>query len=128
MNYWTKVLKRLVLFLLLIIGMFFAFKLAVFYMPFLIAFIISLLVEPIIKFVAKHSKFTRKTSAIIVLVIVSIVLVGLLTWGIISIISESSNLLQGLNGSIEKLYAKFQELTKSIDFFSPLLYNLDTNV
>lgn len=116
MNYWTKVLKRLVLFLVLIIGMFFAFKLAVFYMPFLIAFIISLLVEPIIKFVAKHSKFTRKTSAIIVLVIVSIVLVGLLTWGIISIISESSNLLQGLNGSIEKLYAKFQELTKSIDF------------
>lgn len=116
MNYWTKVLKRLVLFLVLIIGMFFAFKLAVFYMPFLIAFIISLLVEPIIKFVAKHSKFTRKTSAIIVLVIVSIVIVGLLTWGIISIISESSNLLQGLNGSIEKLYAKFQELTKSIDF------------
>lgn len=116
MNYWTKVLKRLVLFLVLIIGMFFAFKLAVFYMPFLIAFIISLLVEPIIKFVAKHSKFTRKTSAIIVLVIVSIAIVGLLTWGIISIISESSNLLQGLNGSIEKLYAKFQELTKSIDF------------
>lgn len=116
MNYWTKVLKRIALFLILIISMFLAFKLAVFYMPFLIAFTISLLVEPLIKFVAKHSKFTRKTSAIFVLIVVSVLITGLLTWGIISIISESANLLQGLNGSIEKLYRKFQELTSNIDF------------
>lgn len=116
MNYWTKVFKRLALFFLLIIGMYFAFKLAVFYMPFLIAFIISLLVEPMIKVVAKHSKMTRKTSAILVLTIVSILIIGLLAWGIMSIISESSNLLQSLNGYIEKLYTKSQEIIASIDF------------
>lgn len=116
MNYWTKVLKRLLLLFLLIVGMYFTFKLAVFYIPFLIAFIISLLVEPMIKFVAKHSKMTRKTSAIIVLVIVSIFIIGLLTWGIMSIISESSNLLRSLNGYIEKLYMKFQEVIDGMDF------------
>ncbi len=116
MNYWTKVFKRLILLFLLIIGIYFAFKLAAFYMPFLIAFIISLLVEPIIKFVVKHTKITRKTSAIIVLITVSILIISLLAWGIMSIISESSNLLQSLNGYIEKLYNKFQEIIASIDF------------
>ena len=54
MGYWTKVSKRIIILALTIIGIFFAFKLAVFYMPFLIAFIISLLIEPIIKFVNKN--------------------------------------------------------------------------
>ena len=42
MNYWTKVGKRLLAFILTIIGILLGLKLAVFYMPFLIAFIIKL--------------------------------------------------------------------------------------
>ena len=49
MNYWTKVLRKIVIFLLSIIGVFLAFKLAVFYMPFLVAFILSFIIEPIIR-------------------------------------------------------------------------------
>ena len=38
MNYWRKVIKRIFIFFLTIIGVWLGFKLSVFYMPFLIAF------------------------------------------------------------------------------------------
>ena len=41
MNYWGKVFKNIIIVLLTIVGIYLAFKLAVFYMPFLIAFILS---------------------------------------------------------------------------------------
>ena len=78
MGYWTKVGKRLLVLTFSIIGIYLAFKLAVFFMPFLIAFIISLMVEPIIRFTMKRTKLTRKTSAIIVLIIVFSIIIGLL--------------------------------------------------
>ena len=115
-GYWTKVLKRILAFALAILGIYLSFTLAIFYIPFLIAFVISLLVEPMIKYVAKKTKLSRKTSAIIVLSVVSVVIVALLVVGIISIISESSNLLQGLNGYIDKIYNKVQEIISSINF------------
>ena len=116
MSYWTKVLKRLAVFVFTCIGIFLSFKLAVFYIPFLIAFIISLLVEPAIKFLNKKTDLQRKTCAIIVLIIVAIILILIITFAIIAIISESSNLLQGLNGYIEKIYNRAQEIVNSFDF------------
>lgn len=116
MGYWTKVGKRLLVLTLSIIGIFLAFKLAVFYMPFLIAFIISLMVEPIIRFTVKKTKLTRKTSAIIVLIVVFSIIIGLLIWGITALISESYNLLQGLNTYIENAYMQVQNLINDIDF------------
>ena len=43
MNYWTKVLKKILIFVLTLMVIFVVFKLAVFYMPFLVAFVISLM-------------------------------------------------------------------------------------
>ena len=97
MGYWTKVLKRLFWLALTIASIYLSFRLAIFYMPFLIAFIISLIIEPMIKFLAKKTKLNRKTSAIIVLIAVFAITIGLLIIGITTLISESSNLLQGLN-------------------------------
>lgn len=115
MGYWTKVGRRILILLLTIIGIYLAFKLAVFYMPFLVAFIISLLIEPIIKFVSKRTRLTRKTSAIIVLIVVSAILIGLLAWGITNLISEVSNLLQGLNQYIESAYKQVENIITNID-------------
>ena len=116
MGYWTKVSKRIIVLILTIIGIYLAFKLAIFYIPFLIAFIISLLIEPLIKFVNKKTKLTRKTSAIIVLVIVSAILISLIIWGITAIVSEATNLLQGLNSYIETAYNQVQNIISNIDF------------
>ena len=116
MTYWTKVLRKIVIFLLSIIGIFLAFKLAVFYMPFLVAFILSFIIEPIIRFCMKHFKWKRRTSAIIVFIFVLSVIVGLLSWGIISLISESSNLLNSLNSYVEKISNQFENIISGFDF------------
>lgn len=116
MGYWSKVFKRIVILALTIIGILLAFKLAIFYMPFLIAFIISLLIEPLIKFINRKTSLSRKTSAVIVLVVVSGILIGLLAWGISAIISEATNLLQGLNTYIESAYDTVQNVISGIDF------------
>lgn len=104
MNYWIKVLKRLILFIISIAVIFLGLKLAIFYIPFLIGFIISLLIEPIIRFITKKTSFTRKTSSIIVLIIFFIILLSLIAFGIITLITESYNLLQNSNIYIEKVY------------------------
>ena len=64
-NYYKKVTKRLLAFLLTLIAVYIVFKLSIFYIPFLIALIISLLIEPLIRKVMKITNFTRKVSAII---------------------------------------------------------------
>lgn len=104
LGYWKKVFKRISTLAITIIGIYLSFKLAVFYMPFLIAFIISLLVEPIIRKLHSKTELTRKSSAIIVLIIVFIFIVGLLIWGIANIINEGSNLLSSLNLYIDDIY------------------------
>ncbi len=103
-GYVKAVTKRILTLILSLIGIYLAFKMAVFYMPFLIAFIISTMVEPIIKKLAKNTNFTRKTCAIIVLVLVFAIIVGLLTWGIWILIDEGANVLKMLNEYISKIY------------------------
>lgn len=116
MNYWSKVFRKIVILLFSIIGIYLAFKLAVFYMPFLVAFLLSLLIEPIIRFCMRHFKWKRRTSAILVFILVLSILIGLLAWGIFSLISESSNLLNSLNIYVEKISYQLTQFTSKIDF------------
>lgn len=116
MSYWTRVLKNIIYVVLLLVGLFLALKLSIFYMPFLVAFIISLIIEPAIKYIMKKTKLTRRTSAIIIFLIVSFIILGSLTWLIITLFSESSSLLQGLNDYFDKAYIQFQNLINSFNF------------
>lgn len=116
MNYWSKVFRKMVILLFSIIGIYLAFKLAIFYMPFLIAFLLSLLIEPIIRFCMKKFKLKRRTSSILVFIVVLGILIGLLICGIFSFISESSNLLNSLNFYVEKISNQFVKLTNQLDF------------
>ena len=116
MAYWTRVLNRVLYVVFILIGLWLSFKLAVFYMPFLIAFIIYLLMEPAIKWLIKKTNATRKISSIIIFIIVSIVILGLLTWGIVTLFSEASGLLQDLNQYIEKAYNLVQSFLAKLDF------------
>ena len=113
MNYYKKVCKRILTIILTILSLFIAFKLAIFYIPFLIAFIISLIIEPIIRLISKITNFTRKTSAVITLLIVFTIIISLLILGITSLISEASNLLTGFN--IDNLENKAFELINKVN-------------
>lgn len=116
MGYFTKVLRKVLILIITLLAIYLAFKLALFYVPFLIGFIISLLIEPIIKFVSKKTKFTRKTSAVIVMLCIFTILIGLIVFGAVSLVSEASNLLQSLNIYIEKIYNQIQKYIGSINF------------
>lgn len=115
-TYWTSVLKRIVYLILIIIGLILTFKLSIFYMPFLIAFIISLVMEPGIKLLMNKLKLSRKISAIIIFIITFGTIIGLLIWGITTIVSESTHLLVGFNEYYDKIYNQIQNIISRFDF------------
>lgn len=116
MNYWGKVLKNIAILALSILGVYLGFKLVIFYMPFLIAFVISLMLEPCIRFIMRKTKLKRKTSSIMVFIMAIVLIVGLLTWAGITLVTEASNLLGGLNEYFEQGYNLVQDLLSKIDF------------
>ncbi len=115
-SYWTRVGKNIIYVILILIGLYIGLKLSIFYMPFLVAFIISLMIEPVIKIIMKKTKLTRRTSSIIVFLLVSLLLIGTLTWLIITIFSEASSLLQKLNNYFDKAYLQFQNIISSFNY------------
>ncbi len=114
--YWTRVLKNILYVILLLLGLYISLKLSIFYMPFLVAFIISLIIEPGIKWVMSKTKLTRRTSSIIIFFIASVVIIGSLAWLLITLFSESSSLLQGLNDYFDKAYVQIQDVIKNFQF------------
>lgn len=115
MNYWTKVIRRIIFLAISIVVIILSFKLACFYMPFLVAFIISLIIEPLIRKLMKHMKLSRKASSIIVFIISLGVIIGLLIWGIATLISEGSNLLHSFNEYLDKGYLLVQNIINNVD-------------
>lgn len=116
MNYWRKVSINIIALLLSILAVYLGFKLAIFFMPFLIAFIISLILEPVIRFIMKKTKLKRKTSSIIVFIIALAIIIGLLVWGIASLVSEASNMLTNLNQYVDIGYEMVENIISNIDF------------
>ena len=115
-SYWTRVGKRILYVIFILLGLYIGLKLSIFYMPFLVAFIISLMIEPAIKFIMNKAGLTRRTSSIIIFTIVSIIIIGTLVWLIITLFAESSSLLQGLNDYFDKAYIQFQNLISTFNF------------
>ncbi len=115
-TYWTSVCKRIFVLVLVALLVWVGFKLAIFYMPFLIAFVISLMIEPLIKKLMKRLKISRRLSSIIVFIVTFGIIIGLLTWGIITLVSESSNLLSSFNYYYDKISNQIQNLLNIIDF------------
>lgn len=116
--HFTKVLKRCTYLVLSFLGIYLSFKLAIFYIPFLIAFVISLMIEPAIKFLMNKVKLTRRTSSIIIFIIVFGIIVGLLIWGIVTLITEATELLEMLNYYFDTVYKQIQNYISSFKFDS----------
>lgn len=115
-KYWTSVSKRILGVLLAIFCLWGSFKLIVFYLPFLIAFIISLIMEPWIRWIMKRFKLSRKISAIIVFIITFGLIIALLSFGIGSLISESTNLLDKFNDYYDLISLKIDNIINGMNF------------
>lgn len=116
MNYWNKVFRRILILAISVLGVYLGFKLAIFYVPFLIAFVIALILEPAIKWIMQKTKLKRKVSSIIVFLIALSIITGLIVWGITALISEATNLMGNLNVYIETGTQMVQGFIAQIDF------------
>lgn len=113
---YLSILKKFIIGILIIVSFLLIFKLTIFYIPFLIAYIISIIIDPIIKFVNRRAHLSRKVSSIIVLVTIFSIIAALLVWGIVRLVSETTNLLEGLNIYLEKALEFMSDKVSSFDF------------
>lgn len=91
---------------------FLIFKLGIFLFPFVLAFIFSMITQPIARFINKKTHLSAKVSTIISIVAFFLVLFGLMSVVSIKFIEEIYNLSKNLRGSS----AQFNELwNKSLD-------------
>lgn len=101
MSYF-EVIKKIIYIVLILFAIGAIFKLTIFYIPFLVAYIISIIVEPIIKWINKRTSISRKISSVIVLITIFAIIVAACIWGGIKLVQEATNLLEGLNTYLEK--------------------------
>ena len=108
------VLKKIVLFVIVVVavvaGVLLMFRLAFFLPPFLIAFALSSLMEPVIRFMIKKIHFKRGAAAPIVLLLILGSIVTLVVLAIIKLIKEFKDLLIIAPELLSKLYVKIMEL------------------
>ena len=112
-NYWSKVAKRFFSLALTFLLLYLVLRISIFYLPFLISFILALLLEPIIRFCMKKLKWTRQVSSIFVMVVITIVILGILTWGITTLFNEANHLLDGAEEYFNKIKSLIDMLTKN---------------
>ena len=95
-----------------LIVVFLLFKLGIFLFPFVLAFIFSMITQPIARFINEKTHLSAKVSTIISIVAFFLVLFGLMSVVSIKFIEEIYNLSKNLRGSS----AQFNELwNKSLD-------------
>lgn len=113
-KYYAKIMFKVLIIAFIGLCLFGAFKLVVFYIPFLIAILISTMIEPLIKFFMKKCKLKRKTSSIISLLIFAVIITVILAFLISSIIIESKALLDELNGPANNIYNWSMDLINNV--------------
>ena len=119
-NYWSKVAKRIFSLALTLLLIFIIFKVSVFYIPFLVAFVLALLFEPLIKFFMKKLKWTRRISSIIVIFFSILLIVGIIGWGAVTLFNEANNLLSNSG----EYFGRIQDLFNNIFNNSSLIEKL----
>lgn len=113
---YIDVVKKFVLIILISILMMLGFKLTIFYIPFLVAYIISVMVDPIIKWLNRKTSISRKICSIIVLFSIFVIIATTLIWGGIKLIQEATNLLSGLNTYLEKTINFVLDIPSKVKF------------
>ena len=103
-TYYTKIIAKVIILALILGGIFLTYKLAMFYIPFIIAMIIAACVEPVIKFFMKYTKMKRKLASIVSLILVVLIIGGLLSLGISKLVTEASSLLSNVNQYFDNIY------------------------
>ena len=117
MDYFC-ILKKIFIIIIIATLFYFAYKLSIFYIPFIIAYLISLIVEPCIKWINKKTNISRKVSSIIVLATIFLFLIGIILLGGAKLVSETTNLLGGLNSYLDKILKFINDIKENLINFN----------
>jgi len=98
-------------------------KLISFFMPFVIAFFISSIANPIVRFMEKKIKIARKYSSVLMIVLVLGVVVGVLYLLIAFGVKQIINLYDDRFAIYDELTALFNEFTSELDGLYKMLPN-----
>jgi len=121
-RFWI-VAKRVGVFLGTLLILIFIFKFAVYFMPFLIAGILALCIEPIIKFCMNRLKLSRRISSVIIITLTIIAIIALVVWGGIFAISELIEFSKNISPLITEISTTFEnelaEVSRKLEEYFP---------
>lgn len=128
-NILRKVLKLVLITLSVFLGLFLLYKLSFYAAPFIIAFGISSLMEPIIRLLMKKLKLSRKAAAPISLLAILSSFGVILVLVIIKLIAEIRSISHILPKSISELYENISTLvSKGTDIYNWLPSEITDNI
>ncbi len=128
-NRLKRILEILLLFAGIPLVLYIIFKVGIFLAPFVIALLISMLLEPPIRFIMRKVKLKRRLSALISLLLFLSTIGSLLALLIIRLISEIISLYDVLDQYYTSLNDSIGELiTKISDFYSWLPVEVTSNL
>ena len=105
---YLKILANLLVAVITIVAVFyFAPKILIFFMPFVVGYIISAIANPLVRFLEKHLKIIRKHSSAIIIIGVLAVVILLLYLAIVKIGEEVVHLVNNLPEIYESLSIEF---------------------
>ncbi|MBO5349825.1 MAG: sporulation integral membrane protein YtvI [Clostridia bacterium] len=119
-EYYKKIGWKVVTIVIALLTIFLSYKLAIFYIPFVIAYLISRLLDPLIRIGTNKLKLNRKFASIIAIILLLTTIGSLITWLIISLINEITMIVSQFNIN----YNEIQNLLT--DFISK--YNINISV
>lgn len=113
-NYYKKIGVKIAVLLVALIGILLLYKIAVFYIPFIIAIVIASVIDPLIKFFTKKCKMKRKLACTISLLLIFGIIGTFITLAITKLVEECTNLILNSNEYFGELYNYFSNLINDI--------------
>lgn len=120
-NKRIRVIERIGVVIGTVLLLYFLFKFATYFMPFLIAGIIAILIEPIIKFCMNKLKLSRRVSSVIIVALTIVLIIWAVIFGGSAIIKEITNLSKNIPSGIAKATNFINETTNKLEELFPEL-------
>ena len=117
---YLKILMNLLVAALTIVFLCVIFpRLIAFFMPFVVGWIISMIANPLVRFLEKRLKIVRKHGSMMIIIAVLAVVILLGYLGVSKLVAETGNLIENLPQIYENWQKDFQEIGENLQ----IVYN-----
>ncbi|MEG1848682.1 MAG: sporulation integral membrane protein YtvI [Lachnospiraceae bacterium] len=116
-GYGKIALNLAIAFLILLAFLFVIPRILIFFMPFVIGWIISLLANPLVKYLEEKLRIKRKAVSVLVIVLVLIVIGGVGYLAVSKLLLELAGFISSLPELWNSMQADFEEIGRNMDVF-----------